>query len=92
VVVALVQWWEGKTTCLQKVKMKQYILSFLDDSLQYLCDSVLATHSLRLLLTQLSASSLYNLDPNGLRILMTNNANIFINHFTIQKYFGTCRY
>ena len=36
--------------------------------------------------------SLYNLDPNGLGILMTNNANISETQCTIQKYFSTFRY
>ena len=87
--------WEGRTTYLQKVK--QYsVHSFLDGSLQYIfCYSesiYLVTHSLRLLLTKLAAFSLYNLDPNGLGILMTNNANISETQCTIQKYFRTFRY
>ena len=72
------------------------LLSFLDGSLQYFfCDSdsiYVVTHILRLLLTKLAALSLYNLDPNGLGILMTNNANISETQCTIQKYFGTFRY
>ena len=87
--VALVQWWEGRTTCLQSVKQyKQCLLSFVDGSLQYFfcaSDSIyLVTHSLRLLLTKLAAFSLYNLDPNGLGILMTNNANISETQCTIS--------
>ena len=74
----------------------QCLLSFLDGSLQYFfCYSesiYLVTHSLRLLLTKLAAFSLYNLDPNGLGILMTNNANISETQCTIEKYFGTFRY
>ena len=74
----------------------QCLLSFPDGSLHYFfCYSesiYLVTHSLRLLLTKLSAFSLYNLDPNGLGILMTNNANISETQCTIQKYFGTFRY
>jgi len=61
----------------------------------FLCYSesiYLVTHSLRLLLTKLAAFSLYNLDPNWLGILMTNNANISETQCTIQKYFGTFRY
>ena len=95
-VVALVQWWEGRTTCLQKVKQYDSLLSFLDGSLQYFfCDSdsiYVVTHILRLLLTKLGAFSLRNLDPNGLGILMTNNANISDTQCTIQKYFRTFRY
>jgi len=53
----------------------QCLLSFLDGSLLYfLCYSesiYLVTHSLRLLLTKLAAFSLYNLDSNGLGILIT---------------------
>ena len=70
--VALVQWWEGRTTCLQKIKQySQCLLSFLDGSLQYISvtQSVLATQTFRLLLTQLAA---FSLDRNGLGIVMTN--------------------
>ena len=74
----------------------QCLLSFLDGSLQYIfCYSesiYLVTHSLRLLLTKLTAFSLHNLDPNGLGILMTNNAKTSETECTIQKYFGTFRY
>jgi len=57
------------------------LLSFLDGSLRFLSvtQSVLATHNLSLLLTQLAVFALYNLDPNWPGILITNNANIFIN-------------
>ena len=51
----------------------QCLLSFIDGSLQYFfCYS----ESIYLLLTKMTAFSLYNLDPSGLGILMTNNANI----------------
>ena len=67
----------------------QCLLSVLDGSLPYIfCYSesiYLVTHSLRLLLTKLAAFSLYNLDPNGLGILMTNNANISETQCTVQK-------
>ena len=74
----------------------QCLLSFLDSSLQYFSVTqrvfYLVTHSLRLLLKKLAAFSLYNLDSNGLGILMTNKANISETQCTIQKYFGTFRY
>jgi len=81
-VVALVQWWEGRTTCLPKVKQyRQCLLSFLDGSLQYcFCDSDSISYTqFEITTVQLTAFSLYNLDPNWLGILMTNNASIFIN-------------
>ena len=68
----MVQWWEERTTCLQKVKQcNQCLLSFLDSSLQYsFCDSVSISYTdFEILLTQLAA---FSLDPNGLGIVMTN--------------------
>ena len=72
----------------------QCLLSFLMAaySIFLLLREYLVTHSLRLLLTKLAAFSLYNLDPNGLGILMSNTANISETQCTIQKYFGTFRY
>ena len=77
----MVQWWEGRTTSLQKAKQyRRGLFSFqmVAYSILSVIQSVFATHSLRLLLTQCAAFSLYTLDPNELGILMTSNANIFI--------------
>ena len=72
--MASVQWWGVRTTCLQKVKQSVFTLIPIDDSLSILPAIMTQyyTHSLRLLLTQLAAFSLYNLDPNGLVILITD--------------------
>ena len=88
--------WRGGPPACRRWNSKNSLLSFLDGSLQYFfCDSdsiYVVTHILRLLLTKLGAFSLRNLDPNGLGILMTNNANISETQCTIQKYFRTFRY
>ena len=53
--------------------VRQCLLSFPNSSLQYSsCDPVSITHGLGLLLTQLSAPSVYSLHPNMFGILITS--------------------